>query len=309
LRLHTEIITKKSEFIELEPEWRSLFDRCSAAPPFLSPDWLMPWWEVFGGSSEPFVVLARRGDELCGLLPTRLYEGQVYFIGHGLSDQLDALVTEPAVAETLWEALSSFGLGGQLVDLPANSPLLPFCKQSEPVSVSPAVDLACWKMKRRAAANLRYSMKRLHRLGSVELRVGVAEETADCVDGLIDLHTRRWRANGQTGVLASWQEQAFHRRAAPRLIARGLARFYTLVLNRGLAGVLYALHRCRTTYYYLSGYDPDLSHVSPGSCLIAQALEHARLIGDTTFDFLRGSEPHKYTWGATDRHQYVAFLT
>jgi CelD/BcsL family acetyltransferase involved in cellulose biosynthesis len=35
--------------------------------------------------------------------------------------------------------------------------------------------------------------------------------------------------------------------------------------------------------------------------MIRHAWEEARAAGDAEFDFLRGSEPYKYAWGATDR--------
>ena len=40
---------------------------------------------------------------------------------------------------------------------------------------------------------------------------------------------------------------------------------------------------------------------SPGTLLIAYALEDAVSRGDSEFDFLRGNEPYKYRWGARDR--------
>ena len=56
-----------------------------------------------------------------------------------------------------------------------------------------------------------------------------------------------------------------------------------------------------TVYYYLSGYDPELDKLSPGTLIIAHAVECAVREGATTFDFLRGAEEYKTSWGAKPR--------
>ena len=66
------------------------------------------------------------------------------------------------------------------------------------------------------------------------------------------------------------------------------------------AAVLYAFKAKDSTYYYIGGFDPDCAAVSPGSLIIAHAVEQAVAEGCRTFDFLKGQEPYKYRWGARD---------
>ena len=54
-------------------------------------------------------------------------------------------------------------------------------------------------------------------------------------------------------------------------------------------------------YAYLGGFDPDFARESPGTILMADAIERAAARGCTTFNFLRGREAYKYEWGAVDR--------
>ena len=50
----------------------------------------------------------------------------------------------------------------------------------------------------------------------------------------------------------------------------------------------------------ITGWDVAYAPHSIGSVLIARAIGEARAHGARTFDFLRGAEPYKYRFGASD---------
>jgi CelD/BcsL family acetyltransferase involved in cellulose biosynthesis len=52
---------------------------------------------------------------------------------------------------------------------------------------------------------------------------------------------------------------------------------------------------------YNACYHPDYRHLSAGIVLFANRIQHAIAHGFTHFDFLRGNEPYKYRFGASDR--------
>jgi CelD/BcsL family acetyltransferase involved in cellulose biosynthesis len=68
-----------------------------------------------------------------------------------------------------------------------------------------------------------------------------------------------------------------------------------------VVGVLYGFRWQETFAYYQTGWDRDLARLGLGTALVAAAMRHARDDGCRTFDFLRGSEPYKYRFGAADR--------
>ncbi|MEM2983307.1 MAG: GNAT family N-acetyltransferase [Candidatus Bathyarchaeia archaeon] len=55
---------------------------------------------------------------------------------------------------------------------------------------------------------------------------------------------------------------------------------------------------------YNSGFDPDFRHISPGIVLFGHTIREAIDEGCLFFDFLRGSEHYKYSFGAMDRWLY-----
>jgi CelD/BcsL family acetyltransferase involved in cellulose biosynthesis len=71
--------------------------------------------------------------------------------------------------------------------------------------------------------------------------------------------------------------------------------------NDRIVAVFYGFAHHDTVSYYLSGYDPELDKHSPGTLIVAHAIEKAVRDGAKTFDFLRGAEDYKYAWGAKDR--------
>jgi CelD/BcsL family acetyltransferase involved in cellulose biosynthesis len=52
--------------------------------------------------------------------------------------------------------------------------------------------------------------------------------------------------------------------------------------------------------YYNAGVDPAARELSPGVLMIYAYMKRALAAGVRRVDFLRGSEPYKYEWGAED---------
>ena len=59
-------------------------------------------------------------------------------------------------------------------------------------------------------------------------------------------------------------------------------------------------HAGPRVYFYNAGSRPEARELSPGVVGVAWYLRALIDAGCRTFDFLRGDEPYKYTWGAVD---------
>jgi CelD/BcsL family acetyltransferase involved in cellulose biosynthesis len=102
-------------------------------------------------------------------------------------------------------------------------------------------------------------------------------------------------------VLASADVQRFQRTAVAAMSAGGIARLFGLRIGDRRAAAMLVLHDAWAAYHYIAGFDPALGAVSPGTILIAHAIDRAHDDGLAEFDFLRGAEPYKYRFGARDR--------
>ncbi|MBY0229056.1 MAG: GNAT family N-acetyltransferase [Gemmataceae bacterium] len=68
-RDETRVLRTLADAEALVPEWEALLARSSCDVPFLSPQWLLPWWSVFGhlDGREPAILRFDEGGRLVGL--------------------------------------------------------------------------------------------------------------------------------------------------------------------------------------------------------------------------------------------------
>jgi CelD/BcsL family acetyltransferase involved in cellulose biosynthesis len=317
--LASRVIREFEELLALEPVWWDLWRRCPTATPFQSPAWLLPWWENFHpGDLLTLTVWAE--DRLIGMAPFYRETGplgrRLLPLGISLSDYHDLLVDpdEPRAGEALIVAALALDEPWDSWEweeaMPSSTALT--LRLPEGVddtlgaaSACPVLSLQgsnlneCIPQKQRRSLNL--ARNRARRRGAVELRRHARESLTTGLDDLFRLHTARWRARGEPGVLAAAAVQRFHRGAAPRLDEAGLLRLVSLRIDGHVAGVLYGFRHGADAFAYVSGIDPAFGFDSPGVILFADAIEQALAEGAREFHFLRGQERYKYQWGAVDR--------
>lgn len=309
---------------ELRTPWTRLWEQCPGATPFQTPEWLLPALQVLGGRQLVALAFFSSEFQLIGLIPLLRHRSGciptvlVYrFLGSGVSDYLTGLAApefQPAVRD---------GLLTWLADQPASVLDL---QQLPPASMLRRDDggtmLPSWHgphdpcpvlalpgsvaelpgvLPAHLRKNLRYYRRRVEALGEVALETADGDTWPEFLEALFRLHTARWRTRGQPGVFCLKRRRAFHRAAVPQLIERGLLRLHGLRVDGVLRGALYALVGHGRAFYYASGFDPALQRYSPGTLLVAHAMEDAIRLGLREFDFLRGQERYKARWGATPR--------
>lgn len=285
----------------LEQPWWQLWHADPHATPFQSPAWLLPWAESFQPGTCFALVDARSPPAFLFPLFSLDAGRHLLPLGAGTSDWLGPVGTIPP--DLPWPAEAALI---DLPGLPATSPLL-----NRPPSPGwrveggagepcPALDLPT-RLAKSLRQSLRTAAHRMDRLGTWKIVAIQERHIPAALDRLFALHAARWQAKGEPGVLADPAVRAFHHRAAPRLDAAGLLRFYGLACAGDWVALLYGLSAKGRFHHYIGGYDPALAAASPGSLLLAHALDRATEEGCILFDFLRGREPYKYRWGARDR--------
>lgn len=313
-----DTITTSADLAALEPAWSDLWRRDPNATPFQSPAWLLPWWQHFG-AEEPFAMAARKEDgSLDSLAPLYVLrdedESLGMLIGTGMTDYLDLLAAPGsdlgAIVPTLaghdcmlWD-FQQLRPSSPLLALGAPEGFADHVEEQEPcpvLSIADAGDDLANLLSTHARKKLRYYRRSLERRGSVTYEAATSETLGELLAALYDLHARRWQQRNLPGVLADDVVQSFHRAVAPRMLAAGALRMYAVRIDGRIVAVFYGFAHHGTVYYYLSGYEPELEKLSIGNVLVAHAIEEAARDGATTFDFLRGAEEYKYSWGATDR--------
>lgn len=328
--LSLRILRTPSAIRQIAADWRQLFCRCSSTA-FQSPDWLIPWLDVFSPQNLMFAEV-RHASRLIGLAPLLVYRRQndrgvservLAFAGGGVSDYLDFLIEpgfeaavvsrvfEEALQHDSWDVL-------ELTDLPPHSALfsIPFFKEHArehdacSVLKLPDTDAGLLQLfSRRQRANLRQARSRLARAGGGNFEIATPETAAEFLDELFSLHTDRWSARGENGVLHDPRVRDFHLSAAPGLSRAGLLHLCRLRVGGRTAAVIYSLLHSPTAFCYLQGFAPESAALSPGTQLMFFAIERARAAGIREFDFLRGQETYKRHWRPQPRPTYRIHLT
>jgi CelD/BcsL family acetyltransferase involved in cellulose biosynthesis len=126
---------------------------------------------------------------------------------------------------------------------------------------------------------------------------------------LLELHGQRWRARGEAGVFDDDLLVRLVREAAPQLLEAGLLRLHALRHAGAVAAVVLALEGKGALHFFISGFDPALTELGPGTLLLGDIVAEAAREGLTELRFLRGQERYKYHWGAADQPTLRRVLT
>ena len=152
---------------------------------------------------------------------------------------------------------------------------------------------------KKARHEIRRKLRRAE--GAGDVRLTASPEPLRDLDAFIDLHQKRWGADGlfppTPGGDAS---RVFIRRLFEECGGDGPVRlsFLTAGDRRIAAGI--HVETSDTWMFYNAGIDPDARDLSPGVVLAAKYVQAALESGARRFDFLRGDEPYKYEWGSVD---------
>jgi len=235
--------------------------------------------------------------------------------GAGIHDIGGAAYDSPRAAQELWaaiEALAHRRHGAHLAQVPAACRFVDLAAragwQVAPAETCPVLMLpATWEeYVRSLGKNMREQIKRypkrLEKQFAVEYELAQGEEAVQgALSDLFRLHGKRWRARGQTGVLATPRRQKFHRAVCAAFANADWLRLWTLRCDGQAACVLLSYFYGGRYSFFIGGFEPELMRWSVGTCLFAKVFQHAIAEGATEFDFLRGEEDYKYRFGAVNR--------
>ncbi len=146
---------------------------------------------------------------------------------------------------------------------------------------------------------IRRKVRRAEALGEVRL-VNSTDPAAD-LDIFIELHQRRWGADGLFPPTPGGdQSRVLFRRLFELFGPGGSFRMSFLWVGdrRIAAGVHFETPD--ELLYYNAGIDPEARELSPGVLMVYAYVRRALERGIRRMDFLRGDESYKYEWGAVD---------
>jgi CelD/BcsL family acetyltransferase involved in cellulose biosynthesis len=316
-----QVLTHLQDAGELVDDWRRLAERAGPTSYFVSPDWVLGWWEALGsdlraevavwrdgsGKLEAVVPVARIGERLHRRAPVAVPARANLGSGAGAADHCGWPVLPGRMEEVrafLAEQASTRPLLLRDLDPEVGVPLVPAGARRVGVSVCPRLLIPPDGQEPARSANfrgqLRSSRRKLERQGVGFRWVGSGQVTDELLETIYRLHERRWSQIERSSSFDRGRA-SLHR----RLIARagpGRGPAVALAERDSVAvGALYGFCWRDEFAYYQMGWEPEWASQRLGLVLVAEAIRLAGLAGARVFDFLRGAEPYKYRFGASDR--------
>jgi CelD/BcsL family acetyltransferase involved in cellulose biosynthesis len=314
------VLTDLSEIAGLSDEWDALLARSVCNRAFSSAQWFVASC-LANPSIRPYVIIARKGAALAGILPLVLIEeGTVATFPSYLTDYSDAIVARDdfaVVAGLLDHARAEANGYRRLVlrHIRRDSNCMRAIQMPKDRSEAEAAFremVGCPYLRlpatyddflRTKDSRFRKRLKRLQALADESNFVG-CELLPDSFpankvpDVFLSLHLARQTVRS---CFESAAAQAFAREVIPDLFEKRIVRACALTSGEQVVAIdLYTMGD-QSLGAWNGGFLAETEHCSPGKLLIKAGIKLACTLGLEEYDFMRGTEDYKNSWASDTR--------
>ncbi len=329
-----------SEIVELKSEWEDLLKRAANTSVFMTWEWFVTWWEVYGSDHELWwLVVKDENKKLIGGAPfyirrhrngLMLPHRELRFVGTGAPvapEHLDILVDPKDSGEVIrligkyladcrssWDILlltdlshseaQAFWLNRELLNHGVASLV------EEQFPKAPYVPLpesyeeyfqSLGKWLRRTITRQRNKQTR-----ELDMSFYIWSPEKDELSSAFDKFEALYASRKETMAVENKFEKAygyrkFHRLLATRFTERGWLHLAFLKIGDQEVAAEYTFKYLDTLYSYQCGFDSAFGKNNVFKVLRSYVIENAIQQGIKEFDLLRGEESYKQDWGAVTR--------
>ncbi len=329
--LHVTPLTGRELPAALVGDW----NRLAGDMPLRRWEWLAPWWQCYRAENDQLCLLVVRDEmeRVVGLAPwylTRSFlDGRALrFLGDNeICTDYQTLLAEPQHADSVVAAVGDWllheGRGqwdtldwrGKLAVDPLLEPLAARlvaaggAARQRPLESAWRVEFpATWQefttgaLSRKRREKLRALDRKFVQSGRAKLQtLASADELDKYLSIWQDLHQTRRAELGQAGCFAHPTFKIYHREVMREMLACDLLQMHYLELDGTPAASMYCLRGEGGIFQYQSGMDVTREQAQPGWLCQLLAMRASLEHGAAFWDFLRGDEAYKASWGAAPR--------
>ena len=318
--LAISVLTELSKIAPLSDEWDALLARSVCNRAFSSAQWFVASCSA-NSSFHPYVIIARKGAALAGILPLVLIEeGTLATFPSYLTDYSDAIVARDdfAVVAGLLDHARAEANGYRrllLRHIRRDSNCMRAIQLLENGSAGEAAFremVGCNYLRlpatyddflRTKDSRFRKRLKRLQALAG-ESNFVVCELAPDnfpankLPDVFLSVHLARQTAGSCFEAAAA---QTFAREVISDLFEKRIVRACALMAGEQVVAIdLYTMGD-QSLGAWNGGFLDDVGHCSPGKLLINAGIKLACALGLDEYDFMRGTEDYKNSWASDAR--------
>jgi hypothetical protein len=319
--------------------WNDIANVHPAYSVFLSHTWLSTWWKHFGRNRRALTLFAKKNDKVIGIAPLSRSKiaikgvpvfKTISFVG-GMETTYRDFLYEPDHAKDVikaffeyllfkendWDILQLWNIRE---DSPSNELLSEFCKQFSLPLIRPdgvkapfaklpqSYEVYLNSLKRSVRQNVRRYQNRLrnsYRTRYVEISNPVERD----IELFIDLHQKRWNADGEPGIFNKREVRGFYQDILLRLSASNQHIIYGISTNDKPVAMCSRFLYGKTMHAFLEGWDPQFRDYGLGKLVDVLSIKGAIEMGFQEFDFSIGNYDYKHeyvTWVRTNQN-YIIF--
>jgi CelD/BcsL family acetyltransferase involved in cellulose biosynthesis len=318
--LAISVLTELSKIAPLSDEWDALLARSVCNRAFSSAQWFVASCSA-NSSFHPYVIIARKGAALAGILPLVLIEeGTLATFPSYLTDYSDAIVARDdfAVVAGLLDHARAEANGYRrllLRHIRRDSNCMRAIQLLENGSAGEAAFremVGCNYLRlpatyddflRTKDSRFRKRLKRLQALAG-ESNFVVCELAPDnfpankLPDVFLSVHLARQTAGSCFEAAAA---QTFAREVISDLFEKRIVRACALMAGEQVVAIdLYTMGD-QSLGAWNGGFLAEAEHCSPGKLLINAGIKLACALGLEEYDFMRGTEDYKNSWASDAR--------
>ena len=301
LEMKFELLSRLSKI------WHDIFNCNSKPSPFLSFEWFISLSENLL-NDDPEVIIFLKDGNVVGILPAIINNDTLKLIGDERVTDLNDIIYMPGYEEFIVGSFASFikeeNLFIDIAPLEKDSilvKLLPLFLEEltvEKADLCPILPLASsWdEYLATIEGKVRHELRR--KLRKVK-EAKIERLPPDQIDVLFQLMSAsdKNKKNFLTNEI-----REFFKALASAFFKKGWLRYEATFLRGYPIGVVFGFQMKNHIYLYNTGYDPDFSDLSPGIATIVLDIRLAIDEGFGYYDFLRGGEGFKFSFGASERY-------
>ena len=337
-------LTDLKEVMKLRSEWEALLVQARNKSIFMTWEWLVSWWEIFGGDSDLWWLIIRSRDgKMVGGAPLYLRKHrnglflphrELRFVGTGASvapEHLDIVVDHAnsnGLVRTIsaylvdhfsdWDILclanisdpaaATYQLADELVRCGATSFIESQLPNAPYIPLPNSWDEYFKSLSAKMRANIARHRRKLDREYQVTFHVW------SHADGDLDLAFDEFERLFQTrkasvGIGNKFEEvhgyRQFHRLLAQKFAEKDWLYLAFLKNGKKPLAAEYTFKYLNSLYSYQFGFDAKFARNNVFKVLRSYIIEDAIGRGLKEFELLRGQEPYKYAWKAVPMRKHL----
>ena len=339
--LTIRVITDSKEFESLRETWDGLLEKSYDNNIYLTWEWLFTWWKHYGEGKKLSILLIEDEGRIIGIAPlmqSRYRKGFIKFdvlenICSTNCDYSGIILTQrkeeamTTLLAYLGRIISSSNIILRISQILKDSEFLSLLRKQHPpfakslilnervLTTCPYMSLpATWdeyfySLRRKRRGNLSRALKSLQKDHTVEFeKCAPSNNLRESMQIFFDLHQKRWREQGISGIFAEQKEREFYTDVAGSFSEKGWLDLTFINVDTKAASAVFGLKYERKFYYMVTAFASEYTNHSLGNLHIMYLIEDAIKNGLKEFDFLKGDEVYKLYWARLARENMQVVL-